>query len=93
MSLTHLVTSGTFAPMKSLLELLVTKQDDLKLSDYGFVIFLNNHSSVTVSRPLWSQTSTKRRQIGITLLKATIQTFPELEAAVIDYLKKNTNHE
>ncbi|KSV16161.1 hypothetical protein DA01_08140 [Dehalococcoides mccartyi] len=79
--------------MNNLLKLLTKKQSELKLSDNKFVDFLNNHSSVTVSRPLWSQTSIGRRPIGITLLRATVQTFPDLEIAVIDYLKKDTTNE
>jgi len=79
--------------MNTLLEQLITEQTTRQMSDYQFVKFLNFHSNAHVSRQLWHQTRNKHIPLGFKILKATVQTFPELEAAVIDYLKKNTNHE
>lgn len=78
--------------MNNLLEQLITEQTSRKMSDYQFVKFLNIHSNAKISRQLWHQTRNKHIPIGFKILKATVQSFPELKTSVIDYLNKDTNH-
>jgi hypothetical protein len=67
-----------------LLAKLLEKQG--KLSDYKFAAILG------VPRSSWINTRLKERPIGITLLKAIVQTYPELNADVLDYLR-GENHD
>lgn len=77
--------------MNTLLEQLLAEQNIRQMSDYQFVNFLNAHSTVHVSRQLWHRTRNKNIPIGLTVLKATIQTFPSLNDDVITYLKGKSN--
>ena len=49
-------------------------------SDYAFAEMLG------VKRSLWQLTRTGKLPIGITLLKAIAQIYPELNAAILDFL-------
>jgi hypothetical protein len=62
-----------------LLAKLLEKQG--KLSDYKFAELLG------IPRSSWINTRLKERPIGITLLKAIVQTYPELHTDVLDYLR------
>ena len=65
-------TNGLF------LQKLLQKQGDQ--SDYAFARMIG------VKRPLWQLTRTGKLPIGITLLKAIVQTYPELNIDVLDFL-------
>jgi hypothetical protein len=52
-----------------------------KLSDYKFARILG------IPRSSWINTRLKERPIGVTLLKAIVQIYPELNPDVLDYLR------
>src|SRR5512146_108047 len=62
---------------------LLTKlmQREGELSDYKFA------KKLGISRALWEFTRTGQKPIHLTLLKATIRTFPELCTEVIEFLR------
>ena len=64
-----------------LLEKIVQIQRDAELSDYTFADLLG------IDRVTWYTTRKQKRPIGITLLKAVTQTYPELDADVLDFLR------
>lgn len=69
-----------------LLGKLIQLQKDSGLSDYKFA------ASLGVERVVWYSTRKGGRPIGKTLLKAIVQTYPELNADVLDYLR-GENHD
>ena len=71
-------TNGLF------LQKLIQKQGDQ--SDYAFARMIG------VKRSLWQLTRTGKLPIGVTVLKAIVQIYPELNADVLDYLR-GENHD
>jgi len=65
-----------------LLEKLIQKQNDLRLNDAQFARKLG-----IVSRQLWQFTKTGKREVGFTLLRAVLRTYPDLTSDVIEYLR------
>lgn len=73
--------------MHELLTLIIHKQKKLGMSDYEFVRYLRVHSQAHISRQLWLTIRNGQRQISLRLLRAISQTFPELDMAILAYLK------
>ncbi|RLC62430.1 MAG: hypothetical protein DRI48_09555 [Chloroflexi bacterium] len=65
-----------------MIEALIARQRELKLSDGEFARRLG------VSRTLWVAVRTRKRAVGMRLLRGTIQAFPDLERDVLAFLRQ-----
>jgi len=65
----------------TLLQTLVQKQNAAGLSDREF------SAELGLSRSFWTQVRTGRRRITVAVLRAVLRRFPEMEGAVLEFLK------
>lgn len=68
----------------SLLSILKERQNHQKLSDGKFA------KQLGITRTLWQATKTGDRNIGLTLLKAIAQTYPDMDEDILNFLKDST---
>lgn len=64
-----------------LLKAVEKKQKEGQFNDSAFARKLG------IARPIWIEAKTKKRPIGMTLLKAITRTFPDLSGEIIEFLK------
>lgn len=70
---------------RELIKQLTEAQKHKNMSDYSFAKLLK------VPRSTWYVTKTGKKPIGMTMLRAISQTFPELDCLIIQFLKEDHN--
>lgn len=67
---------------KTLVELLCEQQEAVGASDRTFGPYLG------VTQAMWSRTKAGERTIGLKLIRGALRVYPQLEGAVLDYLRQ-----